>query len=321
MSTTGKSVLALAGGVGGAKLASGLAELLSTNLAVLVNTGDDFQHLGFDIAPDLDTVMYTLAGVSNPESGWGVTNETWSFMDQIEKLGGPTWFRLGDRDLATHTIRSERLRHGDKLTEITKDFCDALSIKSKVLPMTDEKVSTIIRSNDRHLTFQEYFVKLNFSAPVSSIDFIGIENARYNPAIDQLLSKRELLAIILCPSNPYLSIDPILKLPGLRRWLKASGAPIIAVSPIVGGKAIKGPAAKIMSELGIDASVTSVARHYQGLIDGIVIDFLDRDFADMITRLGIQVHIAPTVMKSLSDRVDLARRCLAFAETLHSRKV
>lgn len=318
--TNPRRVLALAGGVGGAKLVAGLAALLDEQLTVLVNTGDDFEHLGLHISPDLDTIVYTLAGIANPATGWGVAEETWGFMDQIEQLGGPTWFRLGDRDLATHVFRTERLRRGDTLTAVTADLCRAFNVRPTVLPMTDDRVRTIIHSGDRALAFQDYFVRQKCAPPISRLSFEGAASAKINPRLDDLQRADGPLAIIICPSNPWLSIDPILAVPGLRNRLKKLGVPVVAVSPIVGGRAIKGPTAKIMHELGLQPSATAIAQHYAGLVDGVVIDCLDAASGDHIASLGIAVHSAPTVMRTMEDRVALARQCLIFAVTLADRK-
>ncbi len=311
-------VLALAGGVGGAKLASGLAELLGERLTVLVNTADDFDHLGFHISPDLDTVMYTLAGIANSETGWGIADESWSFMAQMERLGGPTWFHLGDRDLATHALRTERLRRGDSLTAITTDFCRALGVRAHVLPMSNDPVRTVVHTNVGALPFQDYFVRLKCEPKVTRFSFKGASNAKYNAKLDGLSQERARLAIVICPSNPYVSIDPILALPGLAEWIGATRAPVVAVSPIVGGAAIKGPAAKMIQELGHRSSVLSVAQHYSSLVHGLVIDEADRPAAQQIMRLGKRVHVVQTVMRTQADRAMLARECLALAQELRS---
>ncbi len=313
-------VLALAGGIGGAKLASGLAHLLGEQLTVLVNTGDDFDHLGLHISPDLDTVMYTLAGMDNPEMGWGVVGETWTFMDQVETLGGPTWFRLGDRDLATHAMRTQRLRRGETLTTITKDLCRVLGARSNVLPMTNDRVRTIIHSHERQLAFQDYFVRLKCAVPVTKLSFDGASSASFNPLLHDLVQRPKSLVVVICPSNPYLSIDPILVLPNLRDWLRENSAVVIAVSPIVGGAAIKGPAAKIMREFDIEPSAATVAAHYHDLIDGIVLDEVDVRSCEEISASGVAVRVAQTVMRSTDDRVALAQECLSFAGQLLSAK-
>jgi LPPG:FO 2-phospho-L-lactate transferase len=306
-------IVALAGGVGGAKLADGLARVLGDRLAVVVNTGDDFSHLGLHISPDLDTVMYTLAGIANPQTGWGIAGETWNFMDQIARIGGPTWFRLGDRDLATHALRTHRLDARDTLSAVTADLCKALGIAPALIPMSDDAVRTMIRTPDGELPFQDYFVRLACAVPVTGIRYDGAAAARVNPALARL---EGVAAIVICPSNPYLSVDPILAVPGMRAWVKAQGVPIVAVSPIVGGAAIKGPAAKIMRELGVAATAATVARHYAGVIDGIVIDEVDAGLRGEIEANGTAVCAAPAVMRSIDDRVALARTCLAFARDI-----
>jgi LPPG:FO 2-phospho-L-lactate transferase len=314
VSASNRRIVALAGGVGGAKLADGLAKVLGDRLVVVVNTGDDFEHLGLHISPDLDTVMYTLAGIANKEQGWGLSGETWTFMEQVARLGGPDWFRLGDRDIATHAIRTDRLRAGDNLTAVTTDLCRALGILPRLLPMSDQPVRTKVHSGGLTLPFQDYFVRLRCEIPVERLSFDGAATARLNPLIDAMRGSEAPEAIIICPSNPYLSIDPILSVPAMRDWIENIGAPVIAVSPIVGGAAIKGPAAKIMKELGVQPSVTSVAAHYRGLIDGLVIDTVDDVHVAEIQAMGIAAMVTGTVMRSIDDRVTLAQRCLAFLQ-------
>jgi LPPG:FO 2-phospho-L-lactate transferase len=318
MSEPSGTVVALAGGVGGAKLADGLARLLGERLTVVVNTGDDFVHLGLHVSPDLDTVMYTLAGIANRDTGWGVAGETWNFMSQIERLGGPTWFRVGDRDLATHVFRTERLAAGDTLSMVTAALCRALGVAATLIPMSDDPVRTMIRSDDGELPFQDYFVRLACAVPVRGVRCDGAPAAHINPALSA--SGGAPRAIVICPSNPYLSVDPILAVPKMREWLRAQGCPIVAVSPIVGGAAIKGPAAKIMAELGAAVSAAGIARHYRGLLDGLVIDMADAGLADEIATEGMAVRVAPTVMSSAEDRVELARISLAFADELAERR-
>jgi LPPG:FO 2-phospho-L-lactate transferase len=311
-------VVALAGGVGGAKLADGLTQVLGERLTVIVNTGDDFEHLGLHISPDLDTVMYTLSGIADPVQGWGIAGETWTFMDQISRLGGADWFRLGDRDLATHVTRTARLKAGDTLTMITTGLCKAFDISARVLPMTDDRVRTVVHSGDRELDFQDYFVRLRCDVPVTRLSYRGAEAARLNPEIMMMNDVAAPSAVVICPSNPYLSIDPILAVPGMRQWLGGLNAPIIAVSPIVGGAAIKGPAAKIMRELGVAVSAATVAERYRGLIHGLVIDHVDQRLCAAIEATGIAVRVTQTVMRSAADRANLARDCLNFAATLEN---
>jgi LPPG:FO 2-phospho-L-lactate transferase len=308
-------VVALAGGVGGSKLADGLARLLGERLTVVVNTGDDFEHLGLPISPDLDTVMYTLAGIANPETGWGIAGDTWNFMAQVERLGGPAWFRLGDRDLATHALRALRLRAGNTLTAVTSELCKALGVRPTLLPMSDDPVRTMVETSDGELPFQDYFVRLRCAASVRGLRYAGGDQAALNPALARA-AEAGLSAIIICPSNPYLSIDPILSLRGMRDWIATQRVPVVSVSPIVAGAAVKGPVAKIMGELGVPASAAAVARHYAGLIDAIVIDEADAALAGEIESAGVAARIAPAVMRSVDDRVALARACLAFAREL-----
>lgn len=314
----GQWLLALAGGVGGAKLAFGLQHLLGGDLVVAVNTADDFEHMGLHISPDLDTVMYTLAGVANKTQGWGLEGETWNFMDQVGRVGGPSWFKLGDRDLATHVLRTQRLAEGASLTTVTRELCASYGVAAAILPMTDGPVCTVVESGGESIPFQQYFVRLRCEPEVDKIEFHGAKVASMNPELKRAGAGNPA-AIVFCPSNPYLSIDPILSVPGFREWIKNTGAPVIAVSPIVSGMAIKGPAAKIMQELGHEVSATGVAEHYRGLVDGLVIDASDAHLRDAIEQRGMKVSIENTIMKSDADRIALAEKCLAFAERLAVR--
>jgi LPPG:FO 2-phospho-L-lactate transferase len=313
------TIVALAGGVGGAKLADGLAAVIGNDLAVVVNTGDDFEHFGLTVSPDLDTVMYTLAGIANPETGWGISGESWNFLDQATRLGAPAWFRIGDRDLATHVLRSARLRRGERLTSITADLCRRLGIKAQILPMSDEPVRTIVQTPEGPLAFQEYFVARRCEVAVTGFAFEGVERARLSKEIQATLQHAALAAIVICPSNPFVSIDPILAVPGLRDLLRARKVPMVAVSPIIGSAAVKGPAAKMMQELGRTVSAATVAAHYRDLADGIVIDAADGGLAAQIKAGGMAVRVAPTLMRSPADRRDLALACLDFARDIASR--
>ena len=309
-------VLALSGGVGGAKLALGLSRIIAPNdLTVAVNTGDDFEHLGLYVSPDIDTLLYTLAGINNAETGWGRADETWSFMAALDALGGPTWFQLGDKDLATNVTRTARLRDGATLSAVTSELCSALDVSVHVVPMSDEPVRTQVRTPQGWLGFQDYFVRLRCEPTVEALQYQGATHARPAPGLGAALGE-PLDAIVICPSNPYLSVDPMLSIPGLHEGLSAAAAPVIAVSPIVAGAAIKGPTAKIMAELGVAQSAVSVARHYHGLIDGFVLDVRDQAMAEAIGAMGIAVTVTQTVMESLADREDLARATLEFAGTL-----
>jgi len=302
-------IAALAGGVGGAKLAQGLAAVLGPReLTVIVNTADDFDHLGLRICPDLDTVCYALGGISNPATGWGRHDETWNAMAELGRLGAPTWFRLGDRDLATHMERTRRLNLGQALSTITADFCAAWGVGQRVLPMTDDRVASILETDEGDLDFQEYFVQRAFQPRVRAIRFSGLENAAPAPAVLDALQGAD--GIILCPSNPFVSLAPILALPGVQSAVSAGRS--IAVSPIVGGRAIKGPAAKMFVELGIPPSAQAVAEYYKGIIRALVIDDIDAVHAASISRLGILPLICNTLMHDRADRLQLAHQVLNF---------
>lgn len=312
-----RRVLALSGGVGGAKLALGLTHTLSAQqLTIVCNTGDDFHHYGLLICPDLDTVMYTLAGRNNTAQGWGLAGESWRTLEALEELGGDTWFRLGDLDIATHLQRGELLRRGLTLSAATTELCRHFNIGHTVLPMSDDPVSTLVSTDAGELSFQHYFVREQCQPAVRGFRFSGIETARPQPQFIEQLHSETLAAVIVCPSNPFVSIDPILQLVGVRAALVDTAAPVIAVSPIVGGAAIKGPAAKMLRELNMPCSTLTVAEYYRDMLDGIVIDRIDADLADAIEALGIAVHITQTVMHSLDDRIQLANEVLAFAERL-----
>lgn len=309
-------IVALAGGVGGAKLVHGLAQLGAPALTAIVNTGDDFEHLGLPIWPDIDTVLYTLAGIANRSQGWGIERESWAFMDQLERLDLPTWFRLGDRDLATHVQRRRLLDEGVRPTEIVAELARRLGAAGTVLPMSDSPVRTMVATVDGELPFQDYFVRLRCEVAVSGFRFAGIESATVTSEITTALSAPDLRAIVLCPSNPYVSIDPILSVVGMRDALESSSAPLVAVSPIIAGSAVKGPAAKMLRELGQDVSAFGIARHYGGLVDGFVIDEADRGLAAAIEALGMSVLVAPTLMHDDADRRLLAANCLSFADRI-----
>ena len=316
-------ILALAGGVGGAKLAAGLQSALDRpqDLLTVVNTGDDFEHLGLTICPDLDTVMYTLSGRANPETGWGVAGETWHFLGALAALGGEDWFRLGDRDLATHVERTRRLRAGQTLSRITSHLCARLGVPSRIAPMSDEPVRTVVATPDGDLPFQEYFVRRACEPAVRGLRFEGAAAARMSAAFEAALAEPALEAVVICPSNPYLSVDPILALPGVRASLTRCAAPVVAVSPIIGGRAIKGPAAKIMGELGVEVSAAAVANRYRDLLDGFVLDETDRALAGAIesAESGARVRVEKTVMRSDEDRTRLAASVLEFARLLRER--
>lgn len=308
--------LAITGGVGGAKLVLGLSKLLDRDeLAIIVNTGDDFQHLGLHISPDVDTLVYTLAGECNSDTGWGRRDESWQFMDALAALGGETWFRLGDRDLAMHIERTRRLQTGESLTRVTAGLASSLGIQHRILPMSDDPVHTRVLTENGAMDFQHYFVRDRCGPVVSGFAFEGADSARINPEIDQYLDDPALAGVILCPSNPFVSIDPILAVPGMRQRLVQCQAPVIAVSPVVGGSAIKGPTVKMMRELSIPNSASWVAGHYRDFLDGFVLDKQDAGLRGEIETLGMKVSVTQTVMESLDDRVKLARDCLDLLAT------
>ena len=310
-------IAAITGGIGGAKLALGLYRVLPAHsLTLITNTGDDFEHLGLLICPDLDTTLYTLAGLANPELGWGRRDESWHFLETLESLGGQTWFRLGDRDLALHIERTRRLRAGESLSAVMASVAERLGVHASILPMSDDPVRTRVATSAGELAFQDYFVRLRCAPAVRSLSFAGAAAAAVAPGALAALAAEELAAIILCPSNPYLSVDPILAVPGMRAALRASGVPVIAVTPIVGGQALKGPTAKIMGELNLAPSPLTIARHYAGLIDGFVLD--ERDAA-LAPQFALPVHVTNTVMIDLCDRERLAREVLSFAAGIGAR--
>ncbi len=304
-------VVALSGGIGGAKLALGLARILEPDrLTIVANPGDDFEHLGLTICPDFDTLMYTLAGVANTQAGWGLAEETWHFMAALERLGGETWFRLGDRDLATHVERTRRLRAGESLTEVNIDLARRLGLRVLLASASDDPVRTMVETEGGRLPFQRYFVERACEPVVRGFVYEGAAGARPGPAALRALRQPDLAAIVICPSNPFLSIDPILAIPALRFAIADSAAPVIAISPIVAGQAVKGPTAKIMRELGLAPTPAAIARHYAGLIDGFVLD--ERDAAD----LDIPTLATATLMDTLEAKKALARAVLGFAARL-----
>ena len=307
-------VVALSGGIGGAKLALGLYRVLPPDtLTVIVNTGDDFEHLGLHICPDLDTTLYTLAGLANAELGWGRRDETWTFMQTLEALGGETWFRLGDADLALHVERTRRLKGGASLSAVAADLARRLGIEAAIVPVSDDPIRTRIATRDGELAFQDYFVRRRCAPRVQGITYQGAAAARLAPPALAALQSAALEAIIICPSNPYLSVDPLLAVPQLLPAVRAARVPVIAVTPLIGGEAVKGPTAKIMRELGIAPTARAIAQHYASWIDAFV---LDRADAAQATAFDIPVHVTDTLMKSLGDRERLAREVLGFAATL-----
>jgi LPPG:FO 2-phospho-L-lactate transferase len=314
-----KKIVALCGGVGGAKLALGLDRISSPGAAtIIVNTGDDFEHLGLRICPDIDTVLYTLGNLGDQERGWGRSGESWNFIENIKLLGGDDWFLLGDKDLALHVMRTEHLRRGKTLSDFVAGTATRFGIRSAIVPATDAVVSTMIDTDQGVLPFQQYFVKQCCTPQVKSIRFDGAAGAAAAPGVLRALSDPALHAIIICPSNPYLSVDPILAIPGIRAALQNRSAPVIAVSPIVGGGAIKGPTAKIMAELNIAPSQRSIAAHYQGLIDALVVDVSD---ANEARDVPVQSFVAPTVMTTMEQKIRLARDVIDAAGLLRLNSI
>ncbi len=299
------NIVALAGGVGGAKLADGLQRVVGENLTVVVNTGDDFQLHDLYIAPDLDTVMYTLAGIANRANGWGIEGDTYNNLDMLSQYGGEDWFRLGDRDLATHLLRTQMLRGGYTLTQTTQHLARALNVRANILPMCNEAVATIVNTNAGELAFQEYFVHRRWQPVLKSYRFHGIEKARVTPEITNAFQTAD--ALIFCPSNPFVSIEPILSVKGMRELIQKMRVPKIAVSPIVGGEALKGPAAKMFQELGMEASAYQVAKLLRGTVDRFVLDRIDEAQARSIKDLGMRVWVTDTVMRDEIGRERLAR--------------
>jgi len=303
-------ILAITGGVGGAKLALGLSKILTPDeLLFLVNTGDDFQHLGLEISPDLDSLLYALSGKNNPELGWGRANETWACISELEELGADSWFRLGDRDLALHLVRTQMLNRGATLQKVADRLCESLGIDHRIAPMSNDKISTTVNTPNGKLAFQEYFVREQCEPAVIDFDFEGIENSKPNPVVMSWLDECD--GIIICPSNPYVSVDTILSVPKYRDAFQSK--PVIAVSPIVGGLAIKGPAAKMMKELGVPPTPIAVAKHYGSLLSGFVLDQTDNEQAKDI---AIPSIVTQTIMLTLQDRIGLAEQCVRFLEEL-----
>lgn len=304
-------IVALAGGVGGSKMVNGLAQITAPqNLFIIANTADDFEHLGLCISPDLDTIMYTLAGANNRETGWGRAEETWQTMEAIGQLSGPTWFHLGDKDLATHLLRTQWLRQGYPLSWVTAQLCRHFGVQQALMPMTDSPVHTIVHTDQGKLSFQDYFVRRRCQPQVFKLEYQGAETATVNRDILSAVRMADL--IVLAPSNPLLSLDPILALPNLARLIGSAAAPTIAVSPIIGGAAVKGPAAKIMQELDMEVSPFGVARHLKHVLNGFVLDRVDQFHQARIEALGLRAHLTDTLMKSTQDQARLAREVIAF---------
>ncbi|OGL64036.1 MAG: 2-phospho-L-lactate transferase [Candidatus Tectomicrobia bacterium RIFCSPLOWO2_12_FULL_69_37] len=308
-------VAALAGGVGGAKLAVGLAAALPEGaLSVIVNTADDLALHGLHISPDLDTVMYNLAGLADPQAGWGIAGDTAGALALIGRYGGPTWFRLGDKDLATHIRRTQRLAEGARLTEVTAELCAALGVRARVLPMTDSPVATRVQTPEGELEFQDYFVARGTRPKVLGVRFQGAGEARPSPEAARALE--EARAIVICPSNPIVSVGPILAVEGIRERILAARVPRVAVSPIVGGAALKGPAAEMLRSLGHEVSAAGVAGILRECLDGFVLDEADAALLPCVEALGLRARALPSVMTDAASKKRLAEGVLAFAAEL-----
>jgi len=314
------NILALSGGIGGAKLALGLSRLLSPQqLTIVANTGDDFEHLGLYISPDLDTLMYTLAGLQNQQQGWGLANESWNTHNTLSKLGAENWFQLGDRDIATHLIRTAALNQGQSLSQITESLCNRLGVEVKILPMSDDPVRTKLETDIGILDFQHYFVRDRCQPKVKKLHFEGVAEAHAQDKFLDLLDGDSLDAIIICPSNPFLSVAPIIELNGVRDAMMGNSAPVIAVSPIIAGTVVKGPAAKMMAELDIPPSALEIARYYGSLLDVIVIDKADAKYEEAINELGIATLLAPIMMNTAEEKVQLADAILNLVFQLNTK--
>lgn len=316
-------ILCLTGGIGGAKLARGLMAIMrAEELAFAVNTGDDFTHLGMEVWPDFDTLVYTLAGISNPVLGWGRNDETWHFHEELERLGGPAWFRLGDRDLALHAMRTQRLREGQSRAEVAKAIAESFGLRCAIWRAAAGELATRVITSEGELAFQDYFVGKQAKPVLKSVRFDAHGASGPDPQLAATLADEGMLeGVVIAPSNPVLSIAPILAVEGLRAMITRCAAPVVAISPIVGGESIKGPTAKIFSELGLGISPVTVAREYQDMIDGIVIDPADAAMKGMIEDLGIACHIAPIVMHDEASKAAVASETLAFIKAVREGKM
>jgi LPPG:FO 2-phospho-L-lactate transferase len=315
------TVVALAGQVGGAKLADGLVRVRGADCAVIVNTGDDYEHLGLSFCPDLDTILYTLSGLGSPSTPWEPSGDTQALFGMLKTLGGPDQLALGDKSLAAPLLRTAWLAQDRRLTEITADFCKHLGIKARVLPMSDDQVRTHVLTDDGAIAFQEYFVTLGCEPVVRGFQYAGADGAHPTQEISNALDSEDLEAVVLCPANPYHTIRPILEIQGMRELLRKRGAPVIAVSPIVGGRALRGSAGKMMSELRHEASALRVSMEYLRIIDGFVIDQEDEAQAAAVRANGMEVLVTQTIMRTVEDRVALARAVLGFAQQIREKKL
>jgi len=314
------TVVALAAQVGGAKLADGLYRLRGRGLSVIANTGDDFQHLGLAFSPDLDTLLYTLGGIAAEHAGWQPERETHAVQAMLSLLGGPDRPALGDRSLAAPLLRSEGLASGRRLTQVTLDFCRGLGVQARILPMSDDAVRTYVHTDEGAVPFHDYFIELGCEPPVRGFQYAGAGEARLSEEVLDALHAADLEAVVIGPANPYHAIRPILEVAGMRELLRSRGAPVIAVTPIVGGKALKGSAGKMMRELGREPTARGVAAEYRQLIDGFVVDRSDAALVESIASLGMRVTAAPTLMRSTQDRVALAQAVLDFAAAIREAR-
>ena len=306
-------IAALAGGVGGARLAQGLAAILPpSNLDIIVNTGDDFEHISLLICPDLDTVMYTLAGISNSETGWGIAGDTYNCLESVQRSGGPAWFRIGDQDFGNHVLRTHLIKQGLRLTSVTKQMAESIGVKHPILPMCDTPMRTRILTDQGEMEFQEYFVRHAWQPRMIGLRWEGLQTAIPSPEVLHALQAADV--VIFCPSNPFVSIDPILLLPGVREVI--STRPTVAMSPILGGAAVKGPAAKMFRELGIEPSAVAVAAHYKNIITGFILDSIDSALVPQVEDLGITTVVMPTLMPDLEKRIEVAQNALNFSRKM-----
>ncbi len=310
-------ILLITGGVGGAKLSLGFSKIYDSSLlSFVVNTGDDFEYLGLSICPDIDTLIYSLSSQVDKERGWGLSNETWNSLDSLEKLGCETWFKLGDKDLATHIYRSYQMKRGRSLSEVTSDIAAKFLINSLIMPMSDDSIRTILRTSEGDLDFQDYFVRRQCMPIIRSVSLDNVETSRPSPVLQNYFTNTSPKAIVICPSNPFLSIDPILSVPGLCKLILDSDAPVLAVSPIVNGDSLKGPTAKILTEFGMSVCALEVAKYYQnkypGLISTFVIDNSDSELSDKIQELGIDVFVTDTIMNTERKKKALAESLLSL---------
>ena len=310
------NLIAISGGIGGAKLCYGLDQILEPGqLRVIANTGDDFLYLGFYISPDIDTLIYTLAEVNNKETGWGREDETWKTHNVLGELGADNWFKLGDKDLALHLHRSKALRNGETLTSITQDIAERFKLKTVILPMSDHIIQTVVDTDEGSMPFQEYFVKESTNPKVREISFES-KHPETTKEVLEAINDPELSGFLIAPSNPYLSVDPILSIDKIKQTIMQSNKPRVAVSPIIGGDSVKGPTAKIMEEMGLEVNVMTIANHYENLIDGLIIDNTDEEYIQAIESSGIKVKVSNILMNNNDDKTRLAEEAIEFLNEL-----